>query len=61
VASSSSSSGGGGTCCVPSFSPGCSDISIANCVCSYDIYCCDTEWDSLCVDEVTQLGCGFCP
>jgi len=25
-----------------------------------DSYCCDTEWDGICVEEVDTLGCGTC-
>ena len=61
VAASSSGSGGGGFCCQTNASPGCGDPNIENCVCPNDDYCCTVEWDSLCVDEVTTLGCGSCP
>jgi hypothetical protein len=29
-------------------------------VCQKDAYCCDTEWDSMCVGEVGSMGCGTC-
>ncbi len=38
----------------------CSDLVVAECVCVSDSYCCDVEWDSLCVSEVDSLGCGTC-
>jgi hypothetical protein len=53
-------SSGAGSCCTPSLSPGCSNASIANCVCAQDSYCCSIEWDSQCVDEVDTFGCGSC-
>jgi hypothetical protein len=53
--------GTGGTCCSAHFSPSCSNAAIASCVCAQDPYCCNNEWDSLCVNEVTQYGCGSCP
>ncbi|MCK4659818.1 MAG: DUF4347 domain-containing protein [Phycisphaerae bacterium] len=39
---------------------GCSDSGIESCVCSYDPYCCDTEWDNLCVYEAQALGYTVC-
>jgi hypothetical protein len=56
----SGGSSGAGSCCSPSLSPGCSDASIASCVCAQDSYCCSVEWDSQCVDEVDLFGCGSC-
>lgn len=49
-----------GDCCVEKQTPGCSSPSITQCVCKNDPFCCQTAWDSLCVDEVTSLGCGNC-
>ncbi len=46
--------------CCQSGAPSCSDGAIASCVCSKDIYCCNTAWDSTCVNEVSQFGCGTC-
>jgi hypothetical protein len=53
--------GASGDCCTPHPTPGCDDPAISACVCAQDPYCCDTEWDSYCVDEVTSFGCGACP
>lgn len=33
---------------------------IADCVCELDAFCCSTRWDSLCVSEVEDFGCGLC-
>jgi hypothetical protein len=30
-------------------------------VCAEDAYCCETEWDGICIGEVDSLGCGVCP
>jgi hypothetical protein len=49
-----------GDCCVGGTNPGCSNPSIEQCVCAQDDYCCTTEWNDLCVDEVDQFGCGSC-
>lgn len=57
---SAGGAGGAGSCCTPSLSPGCSNSTIASCVCAQDSYCCSYEWDDLCVSEVSQLGCGSC-
>jgi hypothetical protein len=48
------------SCCQESSNPGCDSSSVQNCVCAQDSFCCDTAWDSLCVDEVTEFGCGLC-
>lgn len=53
--------GASNDCCMVNGSAGCSDTAIESCVCAQDAYCCNTDWDQLCVDEVTQLGCGSCP
>ncbi|MCX4243568.1 hypothetical protein [Paraliomyxa miuraensis] len=52
--------GGTGDCCAPNGSPGCDDAAIEACVCGQDAYCCDTEWDGVCVNEVDSFGCGTC-
>ena len=50
----------GGDCCTVGAGPGCSVQSVQDCVCAADPFCCDTEWDQLCVDQVESLGCGSC-
>ena len=49
--------GGGADCCAIQAVPGCSDPVLESCVCSFDDYCCSSEWDDVCVDEAVQL-CG---
>jgi hypothetical protein len=59
----SSSDSGGPTepCCVPSKNPGCAqDPELEACVCLDDPYCCDTEWDGVCVDAAAACG-AQCP
>jgi hypothetical protein len=34
---------------------------ISDCVCAGDPYCCNHNWDSLCVARVESFGCGICP
>ena len=38
-------------------SPGCAEPEIETCVCDFDAYCCQIEWDSICVTLAT-LACG---
>jgi hypothetical protein len=40
--------------------PGCADADCCNLVCSLDPFCCETEWDSICVDEAAQFCGGGC-
>ncbi|MCK4658684.1 MAG: tandem-95 repeat protein [Phycisphaerae bacterium] len=47
-------------CCETGHGAGCSAPTIEACVCSLDSYCCDTEWDGVCVDIVEGSGCGVC-
>ncbi|MCC6665605.1 MAG: hypothetical protein IT375_17760 [Polyangiaceae bacterium] len=57
------SGGGGGftgDCCMTQPGPGCGDPSVWQCVCPKDSFCCNNNWDSICVNEVTSLGCGKC-
>jgi len=55
--------GGGGPCpnpkhpCNVTGGPGCSDEACCNIVCASDPFCCDVEWDGLCVNGAAQL-CG---
>lgn len=39
---------------------GCTDPAVQACICGTDPYCCDTEWDDVCVDEVDLFNCGTC-
>lgn len=50
----------GNDCCTPAANPGCTDAGIESCVCMQDPFCCDTEWDQVCVDQVDSFGCGDC-
>jgi hypothetical protein len=54
------SGNGGGACCSPGSAPGCADSGVESCVCASDSYCCDTQWDDLCVSEVDSFACGTC-
>jgi hypothetical protein len=39
------------TCCQVNGGPGCTDPECEACVCGIDPFCCDVQWDSLCVGE----------
>jgi len=47
---------GGGCCDGESGAPGCDVMEVQECVCDLDSYCCDTEWDPVCV-EMAGLFC----
>ena len=47
-------------CCDDDHGPGCTDPEIEECVCFYDDYCCDADWDYTCVGYVTSQNCGTC-
>ncbi len=49
-----------GDCCAANNSVGCDDAAVESCVCNVDSYCCDTDWDSICVGLVDSEGCGQC-
>ncbi len=49
-----------GECCAAHEEAGCTDETIASCVCATDPYCCMVVWDQVCVDEIAQYGCGDC-
>jgi hypothetical protein len=47
----------GGSCCDgESGAPGCDTMAVEECTCALDEYCCDTEWDAVCV-EMAQTFC----
>ncbi|MCH9682652.1 MAG: hypothetical protein K0V04_14550 [Deltaproteobacteria bacterium] len=50
--------GGGGDCCAANGSPGCDDQPTTDCVCALDPFCCDNEWDDICVGQA-QYACMF--
>ena len=49
-----------GGCCDVNATPGCTDAGIESCVCAQDDYCCNEEWDDVCVGVVDSAGCGTC-
>jgi len=47
-------------CCSTGHGAGCEFDWVESCVCAVDAYCCNTNWDSICVNEVTSEDCGGC-
>lgn len=50
-----------GDCCTPHAGSGCSGDTVEACVCAQDGFCCEQEWDQLCVAAVGDRGCAACP
>lgn len=48
-----------GDCCRSHPTPSCSDAACCNLVCAADAFCCNIEWDSMCV-EAARANCGLC-
>lgn len=46
-------------CCTEGI-PGCSDADVEACVCAIDPWCCEVEWDAICVAEAEYFGCADC-
>ena len=49
----------GGPGCESSESPGCAGCACEECTCDLDPYCCQVQWDDLCVEECVDQ-CGGC-
>ncbi len=50
---------GNGSCYEANGTPGCNNTDCCETVCAGDAFCCDTEWDNLCVEDAFLL-CGNC-
>ena len=47
--------------CSPTDFPGCMGCKCEECVCAMDSFCCEVQWDSICVGECQDCGgCGGC-
>ena len=46
--------------CTAKTTPGCKDCACEAAVCKMDSYCCQTAWDSACVQECTEVGGPMC-
>lgn len=55
------SSTGDANCCAAHGTPGCSDATVQNCVCSVDNTCCVIEWNAACVEQAVLHNCAACP
>ncbi len=53
-----------GGCCVAQTSAGCAvDPPCETCVCAFDMFCCNTQWDSICANEASNdciASCASC-
>jgi hypothetical protein len=50
-----------GNCCVAHVGTGCEVPSVSQCVCAQDSYCCNNQWDGMCVSQAIN-DCGAnCP
>ncbi len=55
---------GSGDCCAPHDAPACASQATTQCVCDLDAYCCQVEWDALCVEQAADdcaAGCAMAP
>lgn len=51
-----------GSCCEAHAAPFCNDAVCCDAICAFDPFCCDVEWDSICVEEtLTSSSCGCDP
>jgi len=48
------------SCCKPHRRKGCNNATVAQCVCSLDLFCCQSNWDEQCKQSVEELKCGVC-
>jgi hypothetical protein len=51
---------GAGSCCEPHSGPGCSDLTMQNCLCDQHSWCCASGWGgwtSQCISAMTAKGC----
>ena len=46
-----------GSCCAEHDSTACTDFSCCSNVCDVDSFCCEWEWDAICVREAKELCC----
>lgn len=47
--------GNSGSCFLVNGSPGCDDVTCCQTVCETNPFCCDTTWDSGCVDDANSM------
>ncbi len=49
------------SCCFENGGLGCDDPTCQTTVCDEDVYCCEKEWDEVCVGQAQDLCGGLCP
>ncbi|MCI0364075.1 MAG: hypothetical protein L0219_09360 [Phycisphaerales bacterium] len=49
--------GGSDSCFVEHYIPACENSTCCNTVCAADPFCCNSQWDSICVSEANALCC----
>ena len=49
-----------GDCCAANGTPGCDDADCCQAVCAIDPFCCDIQWDLVCVNGACDLCDGLC-
>jgi hypothetical protein len=54
VAEASTPQCGTGGPCTSTHGPGCDEESCCNQVCGFDVFCCETAWDGICVNEANE-------
>jgi hypothetical protein len=50
-----------GNCCFAHPTTGCDDAAVEACVCAFDSYCCNNQWDSICVNGGINSCGSVCP
>ncbi len=50
-----------GSCCIDDGTPCCDDVRCCATVCSIDPFCCDINWDQICIDEAHSFCGELCP
>lgn len=50
----------GGNCCEVHPETGCDNPAVEDCVCEIDGYCCNNNWDGICVDEAIEICGAIC-
>jgi Lectin C-type domain len=55
VAEASISECGSGGSCFSEHNPGCDDETCCNQVCTYDLFCCESVWDAVCVNTALSF------
>ncbi|MFQ5413378.1 MAG: IPTL-CTERM sorting domain-containing protein [Phycisphaerae bacterium] len=49
-----------GDCCTGLAAPGCGNTACCDCVCSFDTFCCNNTWDTICAGEACSACAAVC-